>query len=224
MLTILCGTTNPAKLAGLRRAAAGLPIAFVGLRDMPIPAPEVDESGRSPLDNARIKALAYAHLFAMPVCSCDTGLFLSGLPDAAQPGVHARRPGDTPLDDEGMIAHYAALAHQMGGRVTARYQNAICLVVSDRRYEHAGADIAGTAFWLCDAPHARRVPGYPLDALSLRIPDGMYYLDLPEGSGDMLAVDAGFRAFFERVLEAEGLIPSFAAQSAPPRIPPSRRP
>ena len=49
-------------------------IEIVSLADLGGKLPDVCESGRTPLENARLKAQAYYQAFRMPVFSCDTGL------------------------------------------------------------------------------------------------------------------------------------------------------
>ena len=71
-IRLLYGTGNPAKLDSMRRQLEGTGIELLGLRDMPGTPVNVDESGRSPLENARIKALAYYRQYGVPVFSCDS--------------------------------------------------------------------------------------------------------------------------------------------------------
>ena len=77
-MELIYGTGNPAKLKFMRREIRGLPIELISLgqaaeRDG-IALADVEESGRDPLENARIKACAYYRLFRKPVFSCDSGL------------------------------------------------------------------------------------------------------------------------------------------------------
>ena len=64
--------------------------------------------------------------------------------------------------------------------------------------QRAGLAVAQLAQAL--APHARRVPGFPLDSLSVHLGTGRYYYDMPGYQSDDIALDNGFRRFFERVL------------------------
>lgn len=47
-------------------------------------------NGNTPLENARMKALAYYETFRIPVFSCDSGLYFDNVPDEVQPGIHVR--------------------------------------------------------------------------------------------------------------------------------------
>ena len=194
------GTKNQAKLATMARALAGLDVMVVGLAQLGVPLPEPPETGATPLENARLKAWAYYQALGRPVFSCDSGLYFENIPDDLQPGVHVRNVGGRYLSDDEMIAHYGALAARFGD-LKARYRNAICLVCSEETsFESMEEDLSGNAFLLTAAPHARRVPGFPLDSLSVHLGTGRYYYDMPGYQSDDIALDNGFRRFFERVL------------------------
>lgn len=79
MMKLLYGTSNPAKLKYMKEMLKGLDVEIVGLNEINIEAKDIDESGNNPLENARIKALAYHKLINMPVFSCDSGLYIEGL-------------------------------------------------------------------------------------------------------------------------------------------------
>lgn len=199
MIRLLYGTGNPAKLNHMREMLRDLPLVIDGLEGL---APNVPEDGNTPLTNARQKAIAYYRAFQRPVFSCDSGLYLMGVPDDLNPGVHARRPRGLSLTDDEMIAYYGGLA-QKYGPLRARYVNAICLVTQEGAYwEYDGEDIGSDPFLLTDKPHARRTPGWPLDSLSLSLENGKYWFDLSEA--DRIAshkdLRPGFTGFFRRAL------------------------
>jgi len=88
---ILYGTTNPSKIKYMKRMLDGLDIELISLNNINLNAQDIDESGNNPLENARIKAFAYYKAAKMPVFSCDSGLYIEGLSQEEQPGVHVRR-------------------------------------------------------------------------------------------------------------------------------------
>ncbi len=197
--SLIYGTTNPAKLQMMRDNLASLPLEIHGLEEYKGILPEIDESGNDPLENARIKALAYYRAIGKPVFSCDTGLYLEGLPNELQPGVHVRNVGGKSLTDEEMTCYYAGLAERCGGKMLARYQNAICLVVSENQvYEYMGDDLRGDAFYIVSKPRAQREPGFPIDPISVHIETGKYYYDMPARRGE--SMKDGFTAFFTRTI------------------------
>lgn len=203
-MKLLFGTGNPAKLESMRSKLSGLDIEVIGLKDVELDAGFIDESGNDPLQNAKIKALAYYKAGRMPVFSCDSGLYLEGVPDELQPGVHVRRVGGRVLDDQGMQEYYGALAAKQGGSVRARYRNAICLVLDEENiYEYDGEDICSEAFLLVSTPHPNRVEGFPLDSISVELKSGQYYMDLEEEPDEesKFELRKGFRDFFIRSLQ-----------------------
>lgn len=203
-MKILYGTGNPAKLKYMREGLAALDVEIIGLRDVDQPMPHVEENGVTPLQNAEIKAQAYFDTLHMPVFSCDSGLYFDEVPEDRQPGVFVRRaPDGHEMDDEEMMNFYAALAKEFGGRLTARYRNAICFIIdAEHKYTLMDDSLAGEAFLLCDKPHPKRIQGFPLDSLSLLPSTGEYYYDLPVGAYASEIYGEGFRVFFERAFSA----------------------
>lgn len=203
--TFIYGTSNPGKIQFMREVLEPLGIQLVGVGDFTFALPDVDESGNSPLENAKIKALTYHQelrkqtVLDYPLFSCDSGLYIDGLPEKEQPGVHVRRVNGKNLTDEEMIKYYSSIAERLGGKVKARYRNAICFVVSENeKYEYMGDDIASAEFLLVTRPHMKRETGFPLNSLSVHIGNGQYYNDLeikPRNNSQ-----EGFREFFRRVL------------------------
>lgn len=206
-LQLLYGTSNQGKLAAMRRALKALPnVEIIGLediKDIKENLPEVEETGSTPLENARLKALAYYDTLKIPVFSCDTGLYFDGLPEELQPGVHVRTVRGRRLTDEEMTAYYAGLARRYGD-LTARYQNAICLVLDAAHiYESMDDTLSGQPFLLTSTPHprGREIKGFPLDCLTKNITTGEYYYDMGENCEDNVALNNGFYSFFKSILE-----------------------
>ena len=200
---LLYGTGNPAKLEAMRRRLEGLDVKVIGLRDVAdsdAGLPVITEDGNTPLENARKKASAYYEAFRIPVFSCDSGLYLDGLPKELQPGVHVRTVNGKYLSDGEMLAYYSGLAQKYGD-LTARYQNAICFV-RDREhvYEAIEKSMESKPFILTSKPHSFRKKGFPLDSLSLEPETGKYFYDLEDGELDELAVEYGFLEFFRKYL------------------------
>lgn len=184
-MQLLYGTYNPAKLEIMRRWLVLPGLELLGLSSLPDPPPEPEETGATPLENARIKATAYRDATGMTTLSADSALYIQGLPEAAQPAVHARRRAGGRMGDEEMLAYYAALVHDLGGRALAQYRNALCIAFAQggvaERFEE---DIFSAPFYLVDTPHPARRAGFPLDSLSVEPQSGRYYYDLEEAHGD----------------------------------------
>jgi 8-oxo-dGTP diphosphatase len=200
-MKLIYGTTNKAKIDFMKKHTEALGIEILCLADVNSPKLDIDESGNTPNENAKIKALAYYRELRQPVFSCDSGLFIDGLDEARQPGAHVRSVDGRELNDEETIAHFSSLAAEFGGSITARYQHAICLVLDDTQiYEHMGDDIASERFLIVTKPHEKRNEGFPIDSLSVHIESGKYYYDMDDSEKELAEGRGGFADFFQRVL------------------------
>lgn len=199
-IKLLYGTGNPAKLNAMKKRLSGLGITLIGLKDLGCEIPEIVEDGKTPLENARKKAVAYFEAFRIPVFSCDSGLYIDGVPENEQPGVHVRRVNGKVLSDEQMIVHYSSFAKKYGNP-TARYRNAICFVADEKHiYEAMEPSMGSSAFVLTSKPYPVMKKGFPLDSLSVDIKTGKYYYELTGNELDRLAVEDVFAEFFRKIL------------------------
>lgn len=203
-MKLLYGTGNLAKLSAMRNRLEQLDIELIGLNDLRVEGknvPEVKEDGNTPLENARLKAMAYYEAFQIPVFSCDSGLYFDNVPNEVQPGVHVRNVNGKCLSDDEMIDYYSGLVKAYGNLV-ARYRNAICFVMDNTHiYEAMEPSMESEKFILTDKPHsAVRKEGFPLDSISLDIKTNKYYYDLPEDKLEQVAVEDGFLEFFKNIL------------------------
>ena len=178
-MKILIGTTNPSKVEYFAAMLSGFGLEFMTLSDLGIQE-EPMESGRTPMENAMIKAAFYGQYAEVVLCA-DSGLYFDclALDDPRQPGLHIRTPdGKKRLDDEEMIAHYAQLVHNLGGKVLAYYLNGVAIKahgeVSGFQWTREEAQLG--AFYMLDTPCEARCPGWPLDSLSVT-PEGVSFTD-----------------------------------------------
>jgi len=94
---IVLATFNPGKVREIRRSFRGLPVEFLSLRDIR-GASEVEERGKTFLENARHKSLAYSLLSDHLTLAEDSGLDVDALGGA--PGVFSARFSDPGATDE----------------------------------------------------------------------------------------------------------------------------
>lgn len=200
-MQLMYGTRNQAKLHAMNAVLSSLGIEMLSLNDTNLQMSPVIESGNNPLENARVKALAYYAAWKKPIFSCDSGLYIDGLAPSDQPGVHVRRVHGKELTDEEMIQYYSGLARHAGGEVRARYRNAICLVMDDgTMFDYDGDEIASEEFILTSKPHQKRNQGFPLDSLSKHLQTGKYYMDLTYDIANEDHIFMGFKNFFQKSL------------------------
>ena len=207
---LIYGTRNPAKMVYMKETLRGIPLLLTDLSDPACTVTDAEENGQTPMENAEHKAMHYWKQLRHPVFSIDSGLYFRGVAPEDQPGVNVRRINGHRMDDEEMVAHYAALATKYGGRLEAYYHNALCLVLDETQVlRFDGDDLNSAPFLMVSQPHKRRHQGFPLDSLSVDIRTGAYYYDLPatpsQGKGGVepladLALIAGFAGLFSRML------------------------
>lgn len=183
----------------MKKILMDIDIEVVGISEIIADIPTIEETGNSPLDNAIIKSKIYYELIKIPVFSCDTGLFIEGLNDDKQPGVHVRNINGKSLSDEEMIHYYSNIANDFGGTCIAYYQNAICCVTHNGIFKSMDSSIASRNFIITKNPHKKRKEGFPLDSISIDRQTGEYFIDTK--NKDILDVSFGYRAFFRRILE-----------------------
>ena len=202
-MRILIGTTNPSKAKYFERLMEGMDVQCVTLRDLGI-ADEPQETGKSPLENARIKATFYGQYADVVICA-DSGLYFDSLPpdDPRQPGLHIRTPqGGKRLDDDEMIAYYVQLVHSLGGKIHAYYMDAMALYIGGALHDFAATreEAEDWAFDMVDVPSVWRREGWPLDSLSIE-KDGHYFLDPADRPGKLPQEKSGYWPRLRRFLQ-----------------------
>jgi XTP/dITP diphosphohydrolase len=162
---LLLGSANQGKLRELRTILKGLPAELVGLAEAGLgEPPEVEETGDTFLENALLKARAYAAWSGLAAVADDSGLEVDALGGA--PGVRsARYAGQGAGDPANLDKLLAALAGVAPERRTARFRCAAVLVDPEVGEWHAEAAWAGRVL---EAP--RGSGGFGYDPVFL--PDG----------------------------------------------------
>jgi 8-oxo-dGTP diphosphatase len=201
MKIIYYGTSNKAKIDYMQQMVRKLPIQIIGIRTLANIKHNIIESGKTPLENAEIKAAYYYSQISMPVFSCDTGLYFKGVKEREQPGIHVRRVNGKELTDDEMTGYYAKLAEKYGGSLIAFYENAISIVIDkNTKLNFKGGDINSAEFIICSKAYNKRNEGFPLDPLSKDIRTGKYYYELPEHRYDE-DIGKGWLKIFNNIID-----------------------
>lgn len=136
-LRVVIASGNAGKLREFAELLQGSDLDPVAPSDVGV-ALEVPESGTSYMENALIKARAYASATGLPALADDSGLEVEALCGA--PGLYSARYGGPGLADDDRTAR--VLEHLGGvpeGDRTARYYCGLVLVMPDgRRWQAAG--------------------------------------------------------------------------------------
>ena len=123
--TLLLGTTNRKKIVELRPVLEPLGFRLVDLSSMHNPM-DVEETGLTFIENARLKAAAHAKHYGLHTLGEDSGLCVPGL--GGQPGVYSARYAGVGAGDE---ANNDKLLQEMAGlqpeQRAAYYVSTMCL-------------------------------------------------------------------------------------------------
>ena len=155
MLKLLVATNNPGKVREFEELLVGLPfeVTFPAREGIAL---EVEESGATFEDNARLKALAYARASGLPTLADDSGLEVDALGGA--PGVWSARyagPGAGDADRYQKLLN--ALATVPDGRRTARFRCVVALAWPDGAVHTSEGRCEGQIGW---APRGEHGFGY----------------------------------------------------------------
>jgi XTP/dITP diphosphohydrolase len=182
MAPFVLATANPHKAAEITQILGDT----VTLLPRPDEVPDVDETGQTLLDNARLKAEALVAATGLPAIADDTGLEVDALGGA--PGVYSARyagPGATYADNVAKLL--AALAGPAGAGVStgtddrrARFRTVALARWPDGHEVVAEGVVSGT---ITDAP--RGTGGFGYDPVFLPDEgDGRTLAELAEESGE----------------------------------------
>lgn len=175
-MKVLIGTTNPSKVNRFKLLLDGCDIEFFTLSDIGVSS-EPEEKGRSPEENAIIKAKYYGRFFDIVIAN-DSGLYFDclSLDDPRQPGLNIRTPNGCPrMNDEESIEYYSSLIHSLGGKVAAFYLDGFAVFNNGKIFSFT--EEPHDSFYMVDTPSENRHKGWPLDSLSLSKDTGISFVD-----------------------------------------------
>jgi XTP/dITP diphosphohydrolase len=177
MNTLVMGTTNQAKINQIRGCLLPIGIDVIGVADKNL-LPKVEEDGKTVKENARIKAVAYSKALGHRVLSMDNALFLNGLPEAEQPGVHVRRiNGIDASSDDVLLEHYQKVVRSLGNRVDGYWEFGICVADPDGQ---TWETVIRSPRIFTSTKSSKVVPGYPLESIQIDPKNDQYISEMSE--------------------------------------------
>lgn len=127
MKKILIATGNTGKIMIYSTILKELGLKFCTLKDIKVNI-DVEETGSTTEENAKIKALAYYNATGMPTLSNDSGLTIEKLAPEDQPGIFVRRYQGRELTDEETIKIFSKKLHEVGGSSSSYFDVSLALV------------------------------------------------------------------------------------------------
>lgn len=104
-----------------------MPIEIVTPLDLGVRL-EIEEDGATAVENAVKKARAYFERLGMPTIAGDSSMYISGVPEHKQPGLHVKRVDGKELPDEELIEYYSKLVGEYGDDREAWYVTGMALI------------------------------------------------------------------------------------------------
>ena len=178
MKQILFATNNPSKAKRFSKGLYEKGIEVINLNDLDKKI-EVEENGRNAIENALIKAKAYAKEVNIPVFAMDDNLYLENVPEEYQPGMYVRRVNGKRLNDDEMIEHYINLVKQYGedGKLTCRWVYGLAIISGEKENTYTWSK---EDFYLVDKVSDKINPGYPLNSISINKKLDKFFTDITD--------------------------------------------
>jgi XTP/dITP diphosphohydrolase len=185
--SLLVATTNADKLREIRSLLTDLPIELMTLARWPdLPPPE--ETGRTFVENARLKARYYAAATGLLTVAEDSGLEIDALGGA--PGVHSARFGGTDTSYAQKFALiYERLSAGPPGGSSARFICALALAEGDAVLFESQGTVEGRI-----ASEPRGEGGFGYDPIFFYPPFGCTLAEAGERKSAVSHRGAAFRA------------------------------
>lgn len=177
-MKILFATGNESKAKRFNLGLSKHDIEVLSLKDVDIDI-DVEENGKDAIENALIKARAYAASTDMVVMAMDDNLYLDNVPEEYQPGMYVRRVNGKRLDDDEMIEHYISLVKKYGidGKLVARWVYGMAVIKDGKEYTYTWNK---DDFYMVDKVSSVINPGYPLNSISKVIETDRYFSEISD--------------------------------------------
>lgn len=162
MKQILFATTNPGKLAMVQEIYAHHDMKVVGPQDLGLQL-EVDETGSSLEENARLKAVAYQKVLPadMIVITDDTGIEIDAL--GGKPGIKVRRWKGYPMTDEEIITYCLEQMRNIPkDKRGAQFRTVLAVVQDDKPIRYFDGILRGEILGKPEKMRREGMPFWPL--------------------------------------------------------------
>lgn len=194
MKEILFATGNESKVNRFKEKLLERGILLKSLKDININL-EVEENGKTAIENAEIKAKAYYDVTKI------TTMYIDDIPEDKQPGVFVRRVNGKRLNDEEMIEYYTNLVKTYGkdGKLNTKWISGMAIIKDGKMSTYTDMT---SEYYLVDTPAKDMKEGYPLSSILVNKKVNKYDIYLSEEDKKIgQADDAGFIDFIEKTIK-----------------------
>ena len=184
MKKVLFATGNESKAKRFKKGLLENNIEIITINDIENNI-DIEENGKDAIENALIKARAYANVYDLPVFAMDDNLYIDDIPEDKQPGMYVRRVNGKRLNDNEMIEYYSNLAHEYGknGKLTCRWVYGIAVIKDGKESTYTWSK---EDFYIVDKPSNKINSGYPLNTISINKKLNKYFTDMTEEDKEMV--------------------------------------
>lgn len=199
MKEILFATGNASKVARFNEKLLDKGIVLKSLKDLNINL-DVEENGKTAIENATIKAKAYYEVTKMTTMAIYDTMYIDDIPDEKQPGVFVRRVNGKRLNDEEMIDYYTNLVKTYGkdGKLNTKWISGMVIIKDG---EISTYTYITSEYYLVDTPTKDMKEGYPLSSILVNKKTNKYDIYLTEEDKKVgQADDSGYIEFIEKTI------------------------
>ena len=200
MKEILFATGNESKVNRFKEKLLERGILLKSLKDININL-EVEENGKTAIENAEIKAKAYYDATKMTTMAMDDTMYIDDIPEDKQPGVFVRRVNGKRLNDEEMIEYYINLVKMYGKdeKLNTKWISGMAIIKDGKISTYTDTT---SEYYLVDTPAKDMIEGYPLSSILVNRKVNKYDIYLSEEDKKIgQADDAGFIDFIEKTIK-----------------------
>lgn len=171
---ILIATTNVGKISIYSCVLDKIGLPYCTLKDIKVDV-DIDETGETELENARLKAIGYHNATGLPIIANDSGLVIEKFKPEDQPGVFVRRYGGKELGDEETIRIFSEKLKAVGGESDSYFNVALVLCDFDGNYHEK---LFKSYRYMVATPSKTIVKALPLRSLDYSKELGKYWSEM----------------------------------------------
>jgi len=188
MKKILFATNNESKSKRFSKGLLEKEIEVLSLKDINLTLTS-EETGKTAIENALIKARECFEKTHMPTIGMDDTLYLENVPENDQPGLYVRRVNGKTLNDEEMIKHYTNLVKQYGkdGKLNCKWVYGLAVI--NEKGEENTYTWCKDDFYMVDIQSNKINPGYPLNSISKYKTLDKYFTEITDEDKNLININ-----------------------------------